>query len=197
MNVNYQNMLAGQLHNGGDTYLFELQASARANKAVLDAIAPDDFEGRIAAMQSLLGDMGGPAMIRPPFTLEYGIHIRLGAYVYINSGATFLDSNIITIGDQTMVGPNVQFITAEHPIRPEDRFGPPTGQMPIPFSVVNIARPITIGKRCWIGAGAIILPGVSIGDGSVVGAGSVVTKSLPERVVAVGNPACIIKSVDD
>ena len=197
MNENYRKMLAGEPHNGGDAYLLDLQAQASERKAALDAISSHDIEGRIGAMQALLGKMDGPCMIRPPFTVEYGIHLHFGAFVFINSGATFLDSNIISIGSQTMVGPNAQFITATHPIRPEDRFGPPAGDRPIPFSVVNIAMPISIGEKCWIGAGAIIMPGVTIGDGTVVGAGAVVTKSLPARVVAVGSPARVIKSVDD
>ncbi|MEP4766661.1 MAG: sugar O-acetyltransferase [Roseibium sp.] len=163
---------------------------------MVDAIPPDDMEGRTAALKELFGSMKGAAIIMPPFTIEYGNHIHLGEWVFVNTGASFLDSNSITLGDFTAVGPNVQFITPAHPVKPEDRFQPaPEGSM-LPFNVVNIARKITIGRECWIGAGAIIMPGVSIGDGTVVGAGSIVTKSLPDRVVAVGNPARILRTVD-
>ncbi|MEP1930854.1 MAG: sugar O-acetyltransferase [Roseibium sp.] len=196
MKTNYEKMLAGEPHFGTDPELFELQKIARDKKAAVDAIPPDDMEGRTTALKELFGSMKGAAIIMPPFTIEYGNHIHLGEWVFVNAGASFLDSNSITLGDFTAVGPNVQFITPTHPIKPEDRFQTaPEGSM-LPFNVVNIARKITVGRECWIGAGAIIMPRVSIGDGTVVGAGSIVTKSLPDRVVAVGNPARILRTVD-
>lgn len=194
---NYEKMLAGEAHDGTDPVFMEMQREARQKKARFDAISEDDREARLAAMQDLFGSMAGPAIIKPPFTLEYGCHIHLGAWVFINSGATFLDSNLVTIGSRTAIGPNVQFITATHPVKPEERFtDAPDGGF-LPFRVQNIAKPITIGSQCWIGAGTILMPGVTIGDGTTVGAGSLVTKSLPERVVALGSPARVVRSVDE
>jgi maltose O-acetyltransferase len=115
----------------------------------------------------------------------------------VNFGATFLDANMITLGDFVAVGPNGQFITDTHPVRPEERFQPPNEGDTLPFSVVNYALPITVEDYAWIGAGAIILPGVTIGTGAVVAAGSVVTKDVAPRMIVAGNPARKLRSVDD
>ena len=193
----YQQMVTGQLYNGAAPELLEMQAIAQARLAALSAIAADDMGARMQAMQALFGSMTGPCIVKPPFTVEYGCNIHLGDWVFVNSGATFMDSAPITIGHRAAIGPNVQFVTATHPVRPEDRFtdGDP-GAMP-PFTVHNIAKPITIGSHAWIGAGATILPGVTIGKGAVVGAGAVVTKDVPDRMIVAGNPARVIRSVDD
>ena len=139
----------------------------------------------------------GPAVVFSPFNIQYGTHVRFGNFCFVNFEATFLDSGLITFGDQVAVGPNVQFITDTHPVRPEDRFQPPAEGSPLPFTVVNMAPAVNIGNLVWIGAGAIILPGVTIGDGAMVAAGSVVTKDVPARMVVAGNPARVIRSVDD
>lgn len=194
--TNYQKMIAGEPYNGIDLELFELADSARHLMAKLNEVPIDDKEGRAKALRDLLGDTDEHAFVVTPFFADYGIHVNLGA-CFVNVGATFLDSAHITIGDRTMVGPNVQFITASHPVLPEERMRPDPDAPIVPIRVSNIAKPITIGDDCWIGAGAIILPGVTIGNGTTVGAGAVVTKSLPERVVALGNPARVTRSVDD
>lgn len=194
---NYDKMISGALHNGADPVFMELKQKAAAKKAVLDAIPFDDIPARTDALEGLVGSIAGPCLIMPPFTVEYGIHLHLGEWVFINFGATFLDSAPITIGSRTAIGPNVQFLTATHPVRPEERIIPTSDDQFPPFIVMNQALPITIGSHCWIGAGAILMPGIEIGDGAVIGAGSVVTRSVPPRKVAAGNPARILRSVDD
>lgn len=198
--TNYEKMITGEPYNGADVELLGLQSVAQERMAAVEKVPAGDTDARQKVLQVLLGEMAGPSFIVPPFSVEYGVHIRLGKHVFINKGATFLDSGFITIGDNVAVGPNVQFLTVTHPVKPEDRFKavPDQGEGQFfPFEVSCIAKPITIGAAAWIGAGVILMPGVSIGSGTVVGAGSIVTRSLPDRVVAVGSPARIIRSVDD
>lgn len=194
---NYRKMIDGEVYTSVDLELFTLQARAARKVAAYNAIPSDQREVLRKALGDLLGEAPEIGIVVPPIYVEFGIHIRLGNMCFINTGATFLDSAPISLGERTTVGPNVQFITVTHPVKPEERMIETPGAPFLPFRPVNIARPITIGKDCWIGAGAIILPGITVGDGAVVGAGAVVTKSLPERVIAVGNPARIIGHVDD
>ena len=196
-NENYENMISGKPHSGVDPYLFELKAKAQAAKAKLDAIPNEDIEKRIVASRELFHPDSGPSVVFSPFNIQYGTHVKFGQFCFVNFGATFLDSGLITFGDWVAVGPNVQFVTDTHPICPEDRFLPPDEGSPLPFKVVNLAGSILVEDKVWIGAGAIILPGVSIGAGAMVAAGSVVTKDVPARMVVGGNPARVIKSVDD
>ena len=129
-------------------------------------------------LKKILGSVGKDCYIQPPFYANFGgKHVFLGEGVYINYGATFVDDANIYIGDYTMFGPNVTVVTASHPIHQDIRkYG------------IQYNKQVHIGKRCWIGSGAIILPGVTIGDNTVIGAGSVVTKDIPSNVVAFGNP---------
>lgn len=195
-NDNYRKLKAGEPYVSNDPEILALQDKAAAGLARLHAIPEDNFPARFEAMGELVGSMAGPCRFLSPFRWEFGTHIHLGTWVFVNFGATFLDAGEIHIGDNTAVGPNVQFITATHPVRPEERFVPGNSHPMVPFDVINIARPIHIGTHVWIGAGAIIMPGVTIGDGAVIGAGSVVTRDVPARQVAVGNPARVIRSVD-
>lgn len=194
---NYQDMMAGRAHNGGDPALFALKAEAAIAKARLDAVPNEDIPARVDAAEGLFAEGSGPAIVLSPFTIQYGRHVKIGKWSFVNFGATFLDANTITLGDFVAVGPNVQFITDTHPIRPEDRFLPPQEGDSLPFRVINYALPITVGDYVWIGAGAIILPGVDIGAGAVVAAGAVVTKDVAPRMIVAGNPARVLRSVDD
>ena len=140
--------------------------------------------------------MNGVGVIAAPFYTDFGKHIHLGNWAFVNSGATFLDSATITLEDNVAVGPNVQFITAGHPKLPQERMIPNPDQFP-PFDFIVTAKPIRVCKQAWIGAGATILPGVTIGEAAVVGAAAVVTKDVPARMIVAGNPARIIGSIDD
>ncbi|WP_274656942.1 sugar O-acetyltransferase, partial [Halocynthiibacter sp. C4] len=173
------------------------KSKASKAKARLDAVSNNDLPARVEAAKDLFAEGSGPSIVLSPFTIQYGRHVKIGKWSFVNYGATFLDSNIITLGDFVAVGPNVQFITDTHPVRPEDRFQPPKEGDPFPFRVVNYALPITVENHAWIGAGAIIMPGVTIGEGAVVAAGSIVTKDVPSRMIVAGNPARELRSVDD
>ncbi|WP_264213265.1 sugar O-acetyltransferase [Leisingera thetidis] len=141
--------------------------------------APPDPAGRFSpALARLFAGHGENCFAEAPFHCAYGIHITLGSNVYLNAGCTILDSAPVTIGDGTLLGPNVQIYCARHH---KDRDLRARG--------LEIALPVTLGKDVWIGGGAIILPGVTIGDGAIAGAGAVVTRDVPAGATVAGNPA--------
>ena len=142
---------------------------------------------REALLHKLFAEAGEDCYIESPFYANWGgHHVHLGKNVYTNFGVTFVDDTHIYIGDYTMLGPNVTIATAGHPIDPELR------QKGLQYNM-----PVHIGKNCWLGAGVIVMPGVTIGDNTVIGAGSVVTKDIPAHVVAVGNPCRIMREIGE
>ena len=145
------------------------------------AEAPEERE---RLLRELLGTLGDGSVIRPPFHCDYGYQLHLGARSFINFGLVALDVAQITIGEDVQMGPNVQLLTPTHPTDSELR-----------RAKWEAALPITIGNNVWLGGGVIVCPGVTIGDNTVVGAGAVVVKDLPPNVVAVGNPARVIRSL--
>lgn len=148
---------------------------------------PREQERRQALLRRMLAEVGEECWIEPPFHANWGgRHVHFGKGVYANYGLTLVDDTHIYVGDYTMFGPHVTVATAGHPILPELR-----------EKQYQYNMPVRIGRNCWIGAGAIILPGVTIGDNTVVGAGSVVTKDLPSHVVAVGNPCRVLREIND
>lgn len=181
---NRERMLAGDLYVADDP---ELAAALRRGTRLADeynALAPRDPEAAREVLRSLLGEVGDEAMVRAPIYVDYGEQLTIGARTFVNFGLVALDVAPIVIGDDCQLGPNVQLLTAYHPTEPEPR-----------RAKLEAAAPITIGDNVWLGGGAIVLPGVTIGDDSVIGAGSVVTKDVPAGVVAVGNPARVIRKV--
>ena len=181
-----ERMNAGKLHYYDDP---EINAAALSGQLLLaryNATAPDEEELRARMLPELLGKVGSPCTVKPPFRCDYGKHITVGKRFYANSYCTIIDVAPVTIGDNVLLGPNVQIITAGHPIHPDSR-----------NSKYEYGIPITIGDNVWIGAGAIILPGVNIGSNTVIGAGAVVTKDVPDGVVAAGNPCRIIKEITE
>ena len=184
-----ERMLAGDLYVADDPQLAAESLRAMTLSARYNASAPDDPQERDRLLGELLGELlgsvGAGTVIRPPLHCDYGYQIRIGSRTFINFGLMALDVARITIGDDVQMGPNVQLLTPTHPVEA----GPRRAKW-------EAAKPITIGDNVWLGGGVIVLPGVAIGDNTVVGAGAVVTKALPANVVAVGNPARIVRHVD-
>lgn len=185
MNNNRQRMLAGQSYNPLDKVLVNERIQAHKLCRQI-SFSPDLSEPEQTALwQQLLPHKPNQAFIEPPFFCDYGNNIRLGKRTFINANCTFLDCAEITIGDRAMLGPNVQLYTANHPLSAKTR-----------ATLEETAHGIDIGEDCWLGGGVIVLPGVRIGARSVIGAGSVVTKDIPEDVMAAGNPCRVIKAIE-
>ncbi|MFS4582823.1 sugar O-acetyltransferase [Phaeobacter sp. C3_T13_0] len=161
-----------------DSELEALRHQARVAVHQHNTRAPDPAGPLSPPLAALFAQYGENCLIESPFHCAYGINIRLGNAVYMNAGCTILDTAPISIGDGTMLGPNVQIFCAEHH---KDRALRAKG--------FEIARPVTLGSDVWIGGGAILLPGVTIGDGAIVGAGAVVTRDVEAGTTVVGNPA--------
>ena len=174
-------MLAGQLYDASDPELVSARFRARRLTQRFNALDPDDGKARDLLLHELMGDVGAGAWVEAPFHCDYGEQIYLGACVYLNMGCIFLDAARITIGDGAQLGPGVQLLTSDHPRDSEQRAGG-----------LESALPISIGDRAWLGGGVIVLPGVGIGRDSVIGAGSVVVRSIPDGVTAVGNPCRVV-----
>ena len=151
----------------------------------LNTADPTDDALRRELLTELLGAFGADSEIRPPFRCDYGYQTSVGARTFANFGLISLDVATVTIGDDVQIGPNVQLLTAFHPVAA----GPRRDKW-------EAARPITVGDNVWLGGGVIVLPGVTIGANTVVGAGAVVTRDLPPDVVAVGNPARVVRPVE-
>jgi maltose O-acetyltransferase len=178
-----QKMLAGELYRPGDA---EIQADQAANKAWLvryNALLGASAEERRALLREHLAAVGEDAVIRPPFFCDFGYNIRLGAGVFLNFNCVILDVCAVSIGDGTQIGPAVQIYAADHPRDPEPR-----------RAGLEFGRPVEIGRNVWIGGGAIILPGVRVGDDAVIGAGSVVTRDVAVGATVMGSPARPVRS---
>lgn len=188
-------MLAGEMYLSPDPELRSLITAARVRLRKFNDTPNDNAPARIAALKALLGRFGR-SWIESPFTVDYGINVEIGDFCFVNMGCTFLDSNRIVLGDSIALGPNVQLITATHPVAPRERRIDYPADAELPMRAVGFALPIVIGDYCWIGAGAIVLPGVTIGAGTTIGAGSVVTRSIPPNVVAAGNPCRVIREIE-
>jgi maltose O-acetyltransferase len=173
-----QKMLAGGLYDAGDPEIQADLVSARLWMQRYNASMHLSSADRQEMLRERFAHMGEGAAIRPPFHCDYGFNISLGDGVFLNFNCIILDVVAVTIGAKTQIGPGVQIVTADHPRDPRQR-----------ESGLEFGRQVDIGRNVWIGAGAIILPGVSIGEDAIVGAGSVVTRSVPAGATVVGNPA--------
>ncbi|MFB4284143.1 MULTISPECIES: sugar O-acetyltransferase [unclassified Nonomuraea] len=180
-----ERMLAGDLYVADDPELAEHLLRAADLMDAFNATSARDPREQRRLLAELLGAVGEGTMIRPPLRVDYGSHLRIGARSFANFGLVALDVAPITIGDDVQIGTNVQLLTPTHPVDPELR-----------RAKWEAARPITIGDNVWLGSGAIVLPGVTIGENTVVGAGAVVTRDLPANVVAAGNPARVIRTIE-
>ncbi len=175
-------MLAGESYRADDPDL--AADSARAAELTARYNAELDRAVRRDLLIELLGSVGGGTTVRSEFRCDYGYQISIGAYCFVNWGGVFLDVGRITLGDHVQIGPNVQLLTATHPLEAGPRREGWEG-----------SAPITLGDNVWLGGGVIVLPGVTIGADTVVGAGAVVTRDLPPGVLAVGNPARVVRDL--
>lgn len=174
-------MLSGQPYRPGDPQMQAEMAAAKAWMVRYNAAPAASPAARRELLRERLGAVGEGAVIRPPFHCDYGSHIHLGRDVFLNYNCVILDVAEVRIGDGTQIGPAVQIYAADHPRDPQQR-----------AAGLESARPVRIGRNVWIGGGAIVLPGVEIGDDAVVGAGSVVTRDVPAGATVVGNPARMV-----
>jgi maltose O-acetyltransferase len=180
-----ERMLAGDPYIADDPQLAEDSLRAMDLMDAFNATSARDPQERRRLLTELLGAIGEGTEIRPPLRVDYGSHIRIGSGTFANFGLVALDVAPITIGDDVQIGTNVQLMTPTHPVEP----GPRRAKW-------EAAKPIAIGDNVWLGSGVIVLPGVTIGANTVVGAGSVVVRDLPADVVAVGNPARIVRRIE-
>jgi maltose O-acetyltransferase len=175
-----EKMIRGELYIATDPELAEERARAQA--LLLKLNATGDAVGRRVLSESLLGSMGEGVEIRSPFFCDYGYNIHVGRGVFMNFNCVVLDVTPVHIGDGTQIGPGVQIYAADHP-----------RDYNVRLSGLENGKPVVIGKNVWIGGGAIILPGVTIGDDAIVGAGSVVTRDVAAGATVAGNPARLLK----
>jgi maltose O-acetyltransferase len=187
MTTERERMLAGHLYNARDPELMAMAHRARALLARFNATDSTDADGRAALLTSLLGSVGPDVWIEPPFFCDYGTHISIGAETFINVNCVLLDCAEIRIGANTLLGPAVQLLTAYHPLRAADRVLPGAAKEGrAPYR--DQAAPIQVGRQVWLGAGTLVMPGVTIGDDVTIGAGSIVTRDIPSGVLAFGQP---------
>jgi maltose O-acetyltransferase len=177
-------MLAGDLYLADDPALEQERRRAALLTKEYNDSSPDEAATRLRILRELLGAFGEASEIRPPFYCDYGYQTHVGAGTFANFGLVALDVAIITIGDDVQIGPYVQLLTAMHPLEAEPR-----------RAKWESAEPIAVADNVWLGGGAIVCPGVSIGENTVVGAGAVVTRDLPAGVVAAGVPARVIREL--
>jgi maltose O-acetyltransferase len=185
MKTEKQKMLAGELYDASDKELTDDRLQARLLIKELNDLREDETEKRVKILKSLIPNKGKDLYIQTPFYCDYGSNLVIGDNVYFNFNCVVLDVMKVAIGSRTMMGPNVQIYTATHPINHKER-----------ASGLEFAKAIEIGEDVWLGGNAVVCPGVTIGDRSVIGAGSVVTKDIPADVFAAGNPCKVIRELE-
>jgi len=188
-----EKMLAGQEYDSRDPELIALYRRARTLLRRYNGEGVDTLEIRAPLLQELLGYCGENCWVETPFMCDYGINIRLGSNVFINYGVVLLDDNIITIGDNTLIGPQTGLYTAHHPLSAATRM---VRRADNTLAYSTSSKPVTIGRNCWIGGNVSLLPGVTLGDNVTIGSGSVVTHDIPSNHLAYGNPCRIIRRLD-
>ncbi len=184
---NREKMLTGDLYlpDGDDVMKDQLLCLEKLYD--YNATRPLEGEKRFELLKEMFAEIGEDCYIEPPLHANWGgHHVHFGKRVYANFNLTLVDDSHIYVGDYTMIGPNVTIATAGHPILPELR------EKNYQYNI-----PVHIGKNCWLGAGVVVLPGVTIGDNTVIGAGSIVTKDIPANVVAVGNPCKVLREINE
>lgn len=184
MKTEKEKMLIGELYNAFSSELVKERDRAKELTFDYNALHPSEVGKRTELMAGLLGSVGNQFLIEQPFRCDYGYNIHLGENFYSNMNLTILDEAKVTFGDNVLIAPNVSIYTAGHPVDMKRR-----------NAALEYAYPVSIGNNVWIGGNVVILPGVTIGDNSIIGAGSVVAKDIPANVVAVGNPCKVVKEI--
>jgi len=185
MKTEKEKMQAGELYDPLDKQLVDDRLQTRLLIKNLNDTREDEAEERSRILKELIPNAGEGLWLQPPFYCDYGYNMKVGEKVFFNFNCVVLDVSYVTIGSRTMFGPNVQIYTATHPTNYKERA---TG--------LEFAKPIAIGEDVWVGGSAIICPGVTIGDRTIIGAGSVVTKDIPSDVFAAGNPCKVIRELE-
>jgi len=183
----YEKMTSGELYLPGDEELQREQLACLDKLYDFNQTRPTELDLREKMLREMFAEIGENCYIEPPLHANWaGKHVHFGNNIYANFGLTLVDDTHIYVGDCCMFGPNVVIATAGHPILPELR-----------EKAYQYNSPVHIGNNVWIGAGALIMPGITIGDNSVIGAGSVVTKDIPANVIAVGDPAKVLREIGE
>lgn len=177
-------MLAGELYTADDPELRDGHLRAQRLLAKFNGTTPEAADERQSILRELFARFGDHTVLKSTFRCDYGFNISIGERSFVNFDCTFLDCNRITIGDEVQIAPGVHIYTCTHPLDAQQR-----------RAYLELALPVTIGDGAWIGGGVIVLPGVTIGENTVVGAGSVVTRDLPPNVLAVGNPCRVLRAI--
>ncbi len=185
--TNKEKMHSGEIYYPSGDEIMKEQLLCLEKLYDFNMTRPLEQEKRTQMLKDMFAEIGENCYIEPPLHANWGgKHVHLGNNVYANFNLTLVDDTHIYVGDCTMIAPNVTISTAGHPVNPELR-----------EKAYQFNRSIRIGRNCWIGAGAVLLPGVTIGDNTVIGAGSVVTKDIPANVVAVGNPCRVLREIGE
>ena len=185
--TNREKLHSGQIYNPSDEEIMKEQLLCVEKLYDFNMTRPLEQEKRTAMLKEMFAEIGDDCYIEPPLHANWGgKHVHFGKSVYANFNLTLVDDTHIYVGDYTLIGPNVTIATAGHPIAPDLR-----------VKAYQFNRSVKIGKNCWIGAGTVIVPGVTIGDNTVIGAGSIVTKDIPSGVVAVGNPCRVLREIGE
>lgn len=188
--------MAGEYYDCHNSVFLDFKANARELLKEYHALDYEQKKEKREVLKRLFGGIGTNVSVGTPFLCDYGRNIYLGNNVSVNMNCTFVDCNKITVGDNVLIASNVQLYTATHPVELAERltrdWSPESGE----YFCRTYALPISIGSGCWLGGGVIVLPGVTIGNSSVIGAGSVVTKDIPENSLAVGNPCRVIREIN-
>jgi len=178
---------SGEIYFPGDPQIQKEQVACQEKLYDFNQTRPGELEKRTAILKDMFAEYGEGCYIEPPLHANFGgHHVHFGNWIYANYNLTLVDDTHIYVGDYTMFGPNVTLATAGHPILPELR-----------EKGLQYNMSVHIGRNCWLGAGVVVLPGVTIGDNTVIGAGSVVTKDIPANVVAVGNPCRVLRRIGE
>jgi len=186
MKTEKQKMLDAELYDPLDPQLVADRLRTRLLIKELNDTREDQTEERARVLRELIPDAGPGLWLQPPFYCDYGFNMIVGEKVFFNFNCVVLDVTYVKIGSRTLFGPNAQVYTATHPVDHRER-----------ASGVEFARPITIGEDVWVGGSAVICPGVTIGDRTIIGAGSVVTRDIPSDVFAAGNPCRVIRHLGE